>query len=39
MIRSKDPDFFHGMTCVNVRMLQDVELEKVKRKSGDGKSL
>jgi len=38
MIRSKDPDFFAGMTCVNARMLQGVELEKLKRKSVDGKS-
>ncbi|KAI4925966.1 uncharacterized protein J4E92_006703 [Alternaria infectoria] len=38
MIRSKDPNFFAGMTCINARMLQGVELEKLKRKSVDGKS-
>jgi len=38
MIRSKDPNFFTGMTCINVRMLQGVELETLKRKSVDGKS-
>lgn len=38
MVRSKDPDFFPGMTCVNVRMLQGVELEDLKRKPGDGKN-
>jgi hypothetical protein len=38
MVRSKDPSFFPGMTCVNVRMLQGVKLEDLKRKPGDGKS-
>ncbi|KAI4957593.1 hypothetical protein J4E86_004732 [Alternaria arbusti] len=38
MIRSKDPSFFTGMTCINARMLQGVEIEKLKRKSVDGKS-
>lgn len=38
MARSIDPEFFPGMTCVNVRMLEDVELEKLKVKAADGKS-
>jgi hypothetical protein len=39
MVRSKDPDFFPGMTCVNARMLQGVQLDGLKRKSADGKNL
>lgn len=36
--RSKDPDFFPGMTCVNVRMLEGLELGKLSFKQADGKS-
>jgi hypothetical protein len=38
MARSKDPDFFPGMTCINARMLQGVQLDGLKRKFGDGKN-
>jgi hypothetical protein len=38
MVRSVDPSVFPGMTCVNVRMLEGVELKGVKRKYGDGAS-
>ncbi|KAF1833287.1 hypothetical protein BDW02DRAFT_570170 [Decorospora gaudefroyi] len=39
MIRSKDPSFFPGITCVNVRMLRDVDLKTLNLKFGDGKNL
>jgi hypothetical protein len=33
-----DPDFFPGMTCLNVRMLDGVDLKALKIKFADGKS-
>jgi len=33
-----DPDFFAGITCVNVRMLEGVDLKALKMKFADGKS-
>jgi hypothetical protein len=33
-----DPEFFAGMTCVNVRMFEDVDLKGLKMKEADGKS-
>jgi hypothetical protein len=33
-----DPEFFAGMTCVNVRMFEDVDLKALKLKAADGKS-
>jgi hypothetical protein len=38
MARSKDPNFFPGMTCVNVRMLQDVDPKMLNLKFADGKN-
>ncbi|KAH8733020.1 glutathione-dependent formaldehyde-activating enzyme [Phaeosphaeriaceae sp. PMI808] len=38
MARSIDPNFFAGMTCVNVRMLDGVDLKSLKIKFADGKS-
>ncbi|KAF2831033.1 hypothetical protein CC86DRAFT_133904 [Ophiobolus disseminans] len=37
--RSIDPDFFAGMTCVNVRMFEGVDIKTLKTKFADGKSL
>jgi hypothetical protein len=33
-----DPDFFPGMTCLNVRMLDGVDLKALKIKFADGRS-
>jgi hypothetical protein len=33
-----DPNFFAGMTCVNVRMLEDVDFKGLKIKNMDGRS-
>lgn len=38
MVRSVDPGVFPGMTCVNVRMLEGVDVKDVKRRYGDGAS-
>tara|TARA_R110002003_G_scaffold126_17_gene11604 strand:- start:439 stop:711 length:273 start_codon:yes stop_codon:yes gene_type:complete len=38
LIAMTDPNFFAGMTCVNVRMLDGVDLKSVKIKFADGKS-
>ncbi|KAJ4372268.1 hypothetical protein N0V83_004042 [Neocucurbitaria cava] len=38
MARSVDPGFFPGMTCVNVRMFEDVDLKTLNLKPADGKS-
>lgn len=38
MARSVDPGFFPGMTCVNVRMFEDVDLKTLNIKAADGKS-
>lgn len=38
MARSVDPNFFAGMTCINVRMLDGVDFGKLKIKEVDGKS-
>lgn len=38
LARSVDPDFFPGMTCVNVRMLQGVDLKGLNLKFADGAS-
>ncbi|KAH4237029.1 hypothetical protein HBI56_123760 [Parastagonospora nodorum] len=38
MARSIDPNFFPGMTCLNVRMLDGVDLKALKIKFADGKS-
>jgi hypothetical protein len=39
MARSVDPEFFAGMTCVNVRMFEGVDLKALNLKPADGKSL
>ncbi|KAL6711865.1 hypothetical protein ACN47E_002908 [Coniothyrium glycines] len=36
--RSTHPGFFDGMTCVNVRMLEGVEVKDLKLKPADGRS-
>jgi hypothetical protein len=33
-----DPNFFAGMTCINVRMLEGVDLKSLKIKFADGKN-
>jgi hypothetical protein len=33
-----DPNFFVGMTCVNVRMFEDIDLKALKFKEADGKN-
>jgi hypothetical protein len=33
-----DPNFFAGMTCVNVRMFEGVDLKALKIKFADGKN-
>lgn len=38
MLRSKEADFMPGITGINVRMLQDVDLEGIKVDHLDGKS-
>jgi hypothetical protein len=38
MARSVDPNFFAGMTCINVRMFEDVDFTKLKFKEANGKS-
>lgn len=38
MARSHDPYFFPGMTCVNVRMMQGVDLTTLNLKFADGAS-
>ncbi|KAF1840031.1 uncharacterized protein K460DRAFT_399646 [Cucurbitaria berberidis CBS 394.84] len=38
MARSVDPSFFPGMTCVNVRMLEGVDLKTLNLKFADGAS-
>jgi hypothetical protein len=38
MARSKDPNFLPGMTCVNIRMLQDVDLKTLNLKFADGRN-
>lgn len=38
MARSKYEDFFPGMTCVNVRMLEGVDVKALNLKAADGKS-
>ncbi|KAF1942601.1 hypothetical protein EJ02DRAFT_402146 [Clathrospora elynae] len=38
MARSTDPTFFAGLTCVNVRMLENVDVKTLKLKFADGKS-
>ncbi|KAF1912479.1 Mss4-like protein [Ampelomyces quisqualis] len=38
MLRSIDPNFFVGMTPLNVRMLEDIDLRALKIKHLDGKS-
>ncbi|KAH7086817.1 Mss4-like protein [Paraphoma chrysanthemicola] len=38
MARSIDPNFFAGITCINVRMFEDVDLKSLKIKFADGKS-
>lgn len=37
MARSVDPNFFAGMTCVNVRMFEDVDFAKLNFKEVNGK--
>jgi hypothetical protein len=38
MIRSIRPGVFDGMSIVNVRLIEDVDLAKLKYKDIDGKS-
>lgn len=38
MARSIRPGFFEGMKIVNVRLFEDVELDKLKYKEMDGRS-
>lgn len=38
MARSIRPDFFVGMSIVNVRLFEGVELENIKYKEMDGRS-
>lgn len=38
MARSIRPGFFDGTSIVNVRLFEDVELEKLKYKEMDGRS-
>ncbi|KAH7408389.1 Mss4-like protein [Phaeosphaeria sp. MPI-PUGE-AT-0046c] len=38
MARSVDPSFFAGITCINVRMLEGVDLKALKIKEVDGKN-
>lgn len=38
MARSIVPGFFDGMTCVNVRMIEDVDVKDLNVKFADGKS-
>ena len=38
MARSKDPEFFAGITCVNVRTLAGVDFKKLHLKELDGAS-
>jgi hypothetical protein len=33
-----DPNFFAGMTCVNVRMFEDVDVKALKIRFADGKN-
>jgi hypothetical protein len=38
MLKSQDPGFMPGMTIINVRAFQDVDLKALKLKPMDGKS-
>lgn len=38
MVRSVTPGFFDGTTIVNVRLLEDVDVEKLTFKDVDGKN-
>jgi hypothetical protein len=38
MLKSQSPDLMPGMTIINVRAFQDVDLKALKLKPMDGKS-
>lgn len=38
IMKSRAPDFMPGMTIINVRAFQDVDLKALKLKPADGKS-